>query len=592
MLRSCLRFLHRTLVVAACQGKPRPAFSGQIALARRPNSGNMDLTKLVDIPGIDLYSGETEQMSVRQTMFAAAIASIAAFAMSPASSQTLRYANQGDLKSLDPYTLNETTTHAHLAQVYEGLVTRGKDLKIIPALAESWETPEPTRWRFHLRKGVKFHNGDPFTADDVVFSAERVRAKGSDLQTRLDANTKVVKIDDYTVDFILTSPNPILDSQWDTWWIMDKKWCEEHDVVAPTPAAATSPSYASLHENGTGPFVVESHQPGVKTVFKVNPNWWRKPEHNLKEIIFTPIGSDATRVAALLSGEVDIIEPVPIQDIARVNASPNAKVLQGPELRTIFLGMDQTRDELLYSNVKGKNPFKDVRVREAFFKAIDIELIKTRVMRGLSTPSALMIAPELFPLSKDFVRPKFDPDGAKKLLAEAGYPDGFELTMDCPNDRYVNDAAICQAVVGMLARIGVKVDLLAQPKAQYFAKVLKPGGYQTSFYLLGWTPATMDSQNVMNDIMGCRDDPKSSRGEANLGGYCNKKFDALADQVLLETDQTKRDQLIKQAFEIANKDYAYIPLHQQALAWGVSKKVKLVQRADNQVRLYWATKQE
>jgi len=254
--------------------------------------------------------------------------------------------------------------------------------------------------------------------------------------------------------------------------------------------------------------------------------------------------------------------------------------------------MDQVRDELLYSNVKGKNPFKDIRVREAFYKAIDVELIKTRVMRGLSTPSALMIAPQLFALSKDFTRAKFDPDGAKKLLTEAGYPDGFEVTMDCPNDRYVNDAAICQAVVGMLARIGVKIDLLAQPKAQYFAKVLKPGGYQTSFYLLGWTPASMDSQNVLNDIMGCRDDPKSSRGEANLGGYCDKKLDELSDKVLLETDTAKRDQMIKEAFEIGIKDWGYIPLHQQALAWGVSNKVKLTQRPDNQVLLYWATKQE
>ncbi len=531
-------------------------------------------------------------MSVRHTLLAATVVSIAAFALAPASAQTLRYANQGELKSLDPYTLNESTTHAHLAHVYESLCTRDKDLKLVPGLAESWETPEPTRWRFHLRHNVKFHNGDPFTADDVVFSANRVRAKGSNLLTYVPSDAKVVKIDDYTVDFILTAPNPILNSQWGTWYIMDKKWSEENNVVEPTPVAATTPSYASLHANGTGPFMVESHQPGVKTVYKANPNWWRKPEHNLKEIIFTPIGSDATRVAALLSGEVDVIEPVPIQDIARVNSSGNATVLTGPELRTIFLGMDQLRDELLYSNIKGKNPFKDVRVREAFFKAVDIELIKTRVMRGLSTPSALMIAPQLFPLSKDFTRPKFDPDGAKKLLTEAGYPDGFEVTMDCPNDRYVNDAAICQAVVGMLARIGVKVNLLAQPKAQYFAKVLKPGGYQTSFYLLGWTPATFDSQNVLNDIMGCRDDPKSSRGESNLSGYCNKKMDALTDRVLLETDAAKRDLLIKEAFEVAAKDFAYIPLHQQALAWGVSKKVKLTQRADNQVLLYWATKQE
>jgi peptide/nickel transport system substrate-binding protein len=535
-------------------------------------------------------------MLVRRSFLATATASIialtTALAMVPASAQTLRYANQGDLKSLDPYTLNESTTHAHLGHVFEGLVARDRDLKIIPALAESWEIPEPTRWRFHLRKDVKFQNGDPFTADDVVFSAERVQKKGSNLQTRIPSGTKVVKIDDHTVDFILPTPNPILNSQWDTWYIMDKKWAEANNAVEPTPAAATSPSFASLNANGTGPFSVESHQPGVKTVYKANPNWWRKAEHNLKEIIFTPIGSDATRVAALLSGEVDVIEPVPIQDISRVDSSPNAQVLKGPELRTIFLGMDQVRDELLYSNVKGKNPFKDIKVREAFFKAVDIELIKNRVMRGLSTPSALMIAPQLFKLSGDFTRPKLDTDGAKKLLTEAGYPDGFEVTMDCPNDRYVNDAAICQAVVGMLARIGVKVTLLAQPKAQYFAKVLKPGGYQTSFFLLGWTPGTLDSHNVLYDIMGCRDDPKSSRGEANLGGYCNKKLDELTDQVLQESDTTKRDLLIKQAYEIGAKDFGYIPLHQQALAWGVSKKVKLSQRADNQVLLYWATKQD
>jgi peptide/nickel transport system substrate-binding protein len=578
-------------VIAASPRKPASL------LGKSRLRGSQTLATWIDPSGpyrrdIQRHSGEREQM-LRQTLLAAATVLSVALAMSPASSQSLRYANQGELKSLDPYTLKETTTIAHHAHVYEGLVTRDKDLKIVPALAESWETPEPTRWRFHLRKGVKFHNGDPFTADDVIFSAERVRAKGSNFQSNVPADAKFVKIDDHTVDVKLDSPNPILIAQWDGWYIMDKKWCEENNAVAPTPASATTPSYASLHENGTGPFTIESHQPGVKTVFKPNPNWWRKPEHNLKEIVFTPIGSDATRVAALLSGEVDVVEPVPIQDIQRVNSSGNATVMTGPEIRTIFLGMDQVRDELLYSNIKGKNPFKDIRVREAFYKTIDVELIKTRVMRGLSTPSALMIAPQLFVLSKDFTRPKLDPDGAKKLLAEAGYPDGFEVTMDCPNDRYVNDAAICQAVVGMLARIGVKVNLLAQPKAQYFAKVLKPGGYQTSLYLLGWTPASSDSHNVLHDILGCRDDASDpTRGEANLGGYCNKQLDALTDKVLVETDTAKRDQLIKQAYEIATKDYGYIPLHQQALAWGVSKKVKLTQRADNQVLLFWATKQE
>jgi peptide/nickel transport system substrate-binding protein len=413
-------------------------------------------------------------MSVRQTLFAATTVTLVALAMTPASAQTLRYANQGDLKSLDPYTLNESTTHGHLGQVFEGLIARDKDLKIIPGLAESWETPEPTRWRFHLRKNVKFQNGEPFTADDVVFSADRVRAAGSNLQTRIAKDAKVVKIDDYTVDFILTSPNPILNSQWDTWYIMSKKWAEANNAVAPTPAAATSPSFASLHANGTGAFMIESHQPGVKTVFKANPNWWRKPEHNLKEIIFTPISSDATRVAALLSGEVDVIEPVPLQDISRVDSSPNALVLKGPELRTIFLGMDQVRDELLYSNVKGKNRSGDRR-RPRRSSAIDVEPDHEPRDARPSTLSALMIAPQLFKFSVILRVRSSIPTAPRSLLTEAGYPDGFEVTMDCPNDRYVNDAAICQAVVGMLARIG-QGELLAQPKAQYFAKVLEAGG--------------------------------------------------------------------------------------------------------------------
>jgi peptide/nickel transport system substrate-binding protein len=530
-------------------------------------------------------------MTIRTTLAAAAIALFAGTSV-PATANTLRYANQGDLKSLDPYTLNETTTNAHLGHVYEGLTKRGKDLAIQPGLAERWETSEDgLTWRFFLRKNVKFHNGNPFTADDVIFSAQRVRAPGSNFQTRVPTNAEFVKVDDYTVDVKLKSPNPILNYQWDTWYIMDKEWAEANNTAAPTPASAPTPSYSALNANGTGPFRIESHQPGVRTVFKANEGWWDKPEHNLTEIIFTPIGSDATRVAALLSGEVDVIEPVPLQDIQRVKSSANADVLTGPELRTIFLGFDQIRDELLFSNVKGKNPFKDIRVRKAFYYAIDIETIKTRVMRGLSTPSALMIAPELVTFEQDFTRPKYDAEAAKKLLAEAGYPNGFEVGMDCPNDRYVNDEAICQAVVSMLARVGVKVNLMAQPKAQYFAKVLKSGNYNTSFYLLGWTPGTFDGHNVLHDIQGCRDNPQSSRGETNLGGYCNKKHDELADQVLVENDKAKRDQLMKEAYKIAFDDFAYIPLHQQSLAWGVSKKVKLTQRADNSVLLYWARKE-
>jgi peptide/nickel transport system substrate-binding protein len=527
-------------------------------------------------------------MKLKSALFALALG--LASMTQPADAVTFRFGFQGDLKALDPYTLNETFTLGMLGNVYEALTRRDKDLKIIPGLAERWETPEPTRWRFHLRKGVKFADGSDFTADDVVFSAERVRANGSDLKTRLPADAKVVKVDDHTVDFILTGPNPILHYEWDTWYIMSKKWAEKNNTAAPQPATGQQMNYAALNANGTGPFVIAEHQTGVKTVFKPNKGWWDKPVHNFDEVVFTTISNDATRVAALLSGEVDWIDPVPLQDIQRVNANATTQVLAGPELRTIFLGFDQMRDELKGSNIKGKNPFKDPRVRKAFYQAIDIEAIKSRVMRGNSVPSSLMLSPLLFERAAEIKRHPHDPEAAKKLLAEAGYPNGFEVTMDCPNDRYVNDEAICQASVAMLARIGVKVNLLSQPKAKYFGKVLATGGFDTSFYLLGWTPGSFDSWNIFNNIIGCRDE-KGKGGPFNLGGYCNKQVDELGKKILVETDTKKRDEMILQAYKIHHEEAGHIPLHQQALVWGVSKKMKVVQRADNQILFHLFTKQ-
>ena len=519
----------------------------------------------------------------------ATAALVASLMGTAAHAETLRYAFQGTLNQLDPYTLNETFTLGSHGNVYEGLTRRAGDLAIEPALAERWEVMEPNRWRFYLRKGVKFHNGNDFTADDVVFSADRARSEGSDLKTRINADVKVVKVDDHTVDFILPAPNPILHYEWDTWYIMDKEWTEANDAVAVTSASDTTPNHAALNANGTGPYKVMSHEAGVKTVYERNENWWDTPDGNIETVEFTPIGSDATRIAALLSGELDMVYPVPVQDIKRVNDNEGTRALTGPELRTIFLGMDQKRDELLYSDVKGKNPFKDVRVRKAFYQAIDMDAIRDKVMRGLSTPSALLISPFLYSRSDEFERYPYDPEAAKALMAEAGYADGFSVGMDCPNDRYVNDEAICQTIAAFLARINVKVDLNAQPKAQYFAKVLASGGYDTSFYLLGWTPGSFDSWNVLHNITGCRDD-KGAGGPFNLGGYCSPEVDALAAKVLEENDPTKRDELIAQAFTILHDEVSHIPLHQQGLAWGVSSNVELTQRADNQFHFRWVTK--
>ncbi|SEC81190.1 peptide/nickel transport system substrate-binding protein [Rhizobiales bacterium GAS188] len=504
-----------------------------------------------------------------------------------AQAKTLRFAFQGELKAVDPYAIMESFSLSMNGAVYEGLIRRGSDLKIEPCLATSWETLDPLHWRFHLRKGVKFHDGQDFTADDVVFSAQRLHTPGSDQKNVVPPDADVVKVDDYTVDFVLKHPDPLLISQWEIWGIFSKSWAQEHGATEATAMSATTPPYAALHANGTGPFILVSHEPGVKTVWKKNPNWWDTPKHNLDEVVFTPIPSNATRVAALLSGEIDWMDPVPLPDQARVNANPGTEVMAGPELRTIFLGFDQMRPELGHASVKGKNPFQDVRVRKAFYQAIDEEAIKTKVMRGLATPAALMIAPSLFSEAGEFKRLPFDPEASKKLLAEAGYPNGFEVQLDCPNDRYVNDEAICQAVVGMLARIGVKINLVAEPKSKYFARILAAGGFDTSFFLLGWTPGTFESYNVFQYDIQCRDE-KGNGGGNNIGGYCNPKVDQLARDALQEQDQEKRDDIFRKAWQLALfDDVSYIPLHQQALAWGVSKKVHVPQRADNYYEFAW-----
>ena len=499
-----------------------------------------------------------------------------------ASAQTVRIANQGDALSMDPHSLNETLQLSVTGNVYEPLVGRNKDLSLTPMLATSWKQTSPTVWRFELRKGVQFHDGTPFTADDVVFSLARTQVEGSDMKSYTNDFKEVRKIDSHTVEIETKTPFPILPDVLSLVYIMSKKWCETNQATVPVDRRKGVENTASFKANGTGPFRVRERQPNVRTVFTRNGSYWGKIEGNVTEVVFTPIGNDATRVAALLSGEVDVMEPVPVQDIDRVNSSANTRAVTGPELRTIFLGMDQKRDELLYSNVKGKNPFKDKRVRQAFYQAIDIKGIKKTVMRGASNPSAQLVGPGINGFQPEMKRLPYDVEAAKKLMAEAGYPNGFEVSMNCPNDRYVNDGRICQTVAANLSRINVKINLQAETKGTYFPKVLRR---DTSFYMLGWTPATYDAHNPMNAIMRCVDD--KGAGQFNLGAYCNPKVDELTLKVQAETDKDKRNAYIKEAFDLHAADVGHIPLHQQALAWGVNKKVKLVQLADNFMYFKW-----
>jgi peptide/nickel transport system substrate-binding protein len=514
--------------------------------------------------------------------FGAAILA-AALGATSATAVTFKFADQGDATSMDPYALNETLQLNITGDMYEPLVGRGKQLQLEPLLATSWNQTSPTVWRFNLRKGVKFHDGTPFTADDVIFSLQRARAESSDVKTYVAPIKEIKKIDDNTIDIVTSEPFPILPDTIGQWYMMSKSWCEKNNATEPVDVRKGKENFATLKANGTGPFILKSREPGVRTVLVNNPNYWTKVDSNVTEAVFTPIKNDATRVAGLITGEIDMMEPVPLQDMDKLSSSGGLKVLQGPELRTIFLGMDQSRNELLFSDVKGKNPFKDKRVREAFYQAIDENAIAKTIMRGAATPSGLMVAPGINGYVKDLnKRLPYDPAAAKKLLAEAGYPNGFQVGMNCPNDRYVNDAPICQAIAAMLAKVDIKIDLMAETKATYFPKILSRN---TSFYLLGWTPGSYDSHNAIFALM--MSPGPTGQGQFNLGSYSNPKVDELGNKIASEVDTKKRDSMIAELFKIHEDDIGHIPLHQQALAWGMKKNLDLVQLADNNNWLKW-----
>ncbi len=496
-----------------------------------------------------------------------------------ASAVTLRIGNQGDALSMDPHSLNESLQLTVVGNVYEPLLTRGRDYKLTPALATDWKQTAPTVWRFNLRKNVQFHDGTPFTADDVIFNFERAKDDGSDMKSYVGQVKEIKKINDHAIDVITTAPFPILPELFTGWLMMSKKWCETNQATKPVDRRKGIENAASFRANGTGPYRLRERQPGVRSSFVRNGNYWGKIDGNVDEVIFTPIGNDATRVAALLSGEIDVMEPVPVQDVDRVKANAKLKVMQGPELRVVFLGMDQKRDELLFSNVKGKNPFKDKRVRQAFYQAIDIDGIQKTVMRGAATPVALLLPPQVngfdATLSK---RLPYNVDAAKKLMVEAGYPAGFEVKMNCPNDRYVNDERICQAVAANLSKIGVKINLEAETKGTYFPKILSRN---TSFYMLGWVASTVDVHNVLYPIMSSPGE--GGRGQFNLGAYSNAKVDELTQAIGSETDLKKRNAMIHEALKIHQDDIGHIPLHQQALNWGMKKNIDVVQLPGNEM---------
>ncbi len=494
---------------------------------------------------------------------------------------TFRWAGNTDPTTLDPHATNTAPVLGFLNNVYEGLVRRGKDMSIEPALATHWEALGKDGWRFTLRKGVRFHGGQAFDADDVLFSYQRASAEGSDVRSWFAPVSEVRVIDAHTIDFLTNAPNPLFPDSIANFMILDRGWAEANAATRPSRDTG---NHATLNENGTGAFRVVERAPGIRTVLRPFDGWWGNAEHNLTEAVFTPIDNPATLVAALLSGAMDFVEPIPLQDVARVAATPGLSVHQGIEARVIMFGFAHRAERLRYSAFTGPNPLRDRRVRQAIYQAIDVEALIGKIMRGNAQPAGLLIAPGIRGFEPaDNTRLPYDPATARKLLAEAGHGNGFALGLACPNDRYINDEAICTAAVSMLARVGLEARLHAMPVRGYWGE-LRAGNFD--MYLLGWSPGTFDAEHPIRFLVHTPD-PEKKLGSWNFGGFSHARIDALLPQIQVELDDRRRQAMIDEVHAIMREEVAYVPLHVQPLVWGSRDNVTLTQRADNFLILRW-----
>lgn len=493
-----------------------------------------------------------------------------------AEARTLKWARSGDSLTLDPHGQNEGPTTALNNHMYEALTERDFAGKLGPALATSWQVlaTDPQIWEFKLRAGVKFHDGAPFTADDVVFSYQRAMQPTSDFKGYLTGVAEVVKVDDMTVHIKTKGANPLLVNNTSSIMIMSKAWAEKNNAAKAQDFKNKEENFAVRNANGTGPYSLVSREPDVKTVLKRNESYWGKGSVPLEvsEIIYTPIKQDATRVAALLSGEVDFVQDVPVQDIERLKSTASLRVTSGAENRTIFFGMDVASKDLKSDNVEGKNPFADKRVRQAMNMVINRTAIQRVVMRGESVPTGVIMPPFVTGWTKELdAAPAVDMAGAKKLLADAGYPNGFSVTLHCPNDRYVNDEAICQAAVGMWGQLGIKVNLVSQSKSIHFTLIQK-NPPETEFYMVGWGVPTYDSHYIFSFMYNTR---SGSLGSWNATGYSNKDIDAKILSITTETDLAKRNATIADIWKELKDETIYLPVHHQALSYGMKSNIDI-----------------
>ncbi len=489
-----------------------------------------------------------------------------------ATAAALRLALSGDVTSLDPHFLNAAPNNTVARHVFESLVKVDPDGQLQPALAESWRAVDPTTWEFRLRRGVRFHNGQEMTADDVIFSLDRpsllVKSPGPFTAfTRPVVGREVV--DAYTIRLRTATPYGPLPLDLSNIFIVSRKVAE---------SASTDDFNTGKAVIGTGPWRFSSWRRGdAVELLRNDQHWAGKPA--FERVTLRIITSDPTRMAALLSGDVDAIEAVPTADIGRLRGNPKFVVEQRASWRTLFFHADQSRDRSPFVYDRSgrpleRNPLRDPRVRQAISMAIDRRALVEKTMEGLAVPATNIVAPGILGNNPALKPDPYDPVAARKLLAEAGWPDGFGMTLHGPNDRYINDEQVVQTVAQMLSRIGIAVKVETQPVAVYFARARK---HEFSFALLGWGSNAGDF--ALRTLLGTPN-AETGWGTWNWGRYSNAKVDALVQSSLSNVDPKKRDAIAREAMALAMRDHAVIPLHHQFATWAMRRGIRYTARLD------------
>jgi peptide/nickel transport system substrate-binding protein len=497
---------------------------------------------------------------------------------------TIRWGNNGEVTTMDPHGVFSTANAALLGNIYESLVRLDRNLAFQPGLATAWTVLAPDRYRFTIRQGVRFHDGTPMTAADVVASLRRASVPNSPYASVTHMIREVQQSGPDTVDVLLRGPYPVLINDLAGISILSEAWMKAHDSLLPTDPARGTAGFANVNTNGTGPFRQVSRQLDSETVLEAFPEWWDRREHNIDRISFRAVPNDATRLAGLLSGQLDVITPVPVQDAERLRQNPAVTLVEAQDLRVMYFGFNVGAAHQTAAG-PGPNPLADRRVRQAMTMALDVPAITRAVMRGLTQPTHALIAREItgYEAAQAVQRAAYDLEGAKRLLTEAGYPDGFTIGLECPNDRFVNGDRLCQAAAAMWARLGVKIVYSSARYAAFIQRFLKQ---EPDLYLMGWanTPQ-LDGFSILNNVFHTRN---QRSGSWNAGGYSDPAFDTLVDRIATEMDLTKRTGLLTEAFAMERANFWTIPLYREPMLLASRKGFDVPAFADGRMRFWLA----